>query len=140
MRLGRPTGSAMPLMWAHAEYIKLLRSTLDGTVFDLIPEVAGRYLDRRKSYKKLELWKFNRQTATVKRGHTLRILVPAAFRLHWSDDQWRTTQDTTSSSTPLGIEFVDIRVKLSQQSPLHFTFLWKTDCRWENRDYVVAIT
>ena len=140
MRLGRPTGSAMPLMWAHAEYIKLLRSTLDGTVFDLIPEVAGRYLDRRKSYKKLEIWKFNRQTATVKRGHTLRILVPAAFRLHWSDDQWRTTQDTTSSSTALGIEFVDIPVKLSQQSPLHFTFLWKTDCRWENRDYVVAIT
>ncbi|KAJ8135882.1 hypothetical protein OY671_010905, partial [Metschnikowia pulcherrima] len=23
---GRPTGSAMPLAWAHAEYIKLLRS------------------------------------------------------------------------------------------------------------------
>jgi glucoamylase len=27
MYLGRPTGAAMPLMWAHAEYIKLLRST-----------------------------------------------------------------------------------------------------------------
>ena len=26
MFLGKPTGSAMPLMWAHAEYIKLLRS------------------------------------------------------------------------------------------------------------------
>jgi glucoamylase len=26
MYRGRPTGSAMPLMWAHAEYIKLLRS------------------------------------------------------------------------------------------------------------------
>ena len=40
MFLGRPTGSAMPLMWAHAEYIKLLRSVSDGHVFDLIPEVA----------------------------------------------------------------------------------------------------
>src|SRR5579864_3981962 len=28
MYLGRPTGSAMPLMWAHAEYVKLLRSVL----------------------------------------------------------------------------------------------------------------
>ncbi len=27
--LGKPTGSAMPLMWAHAEYIKLLRSNHD---------------------------------------------------------------------------------------------------------------
>ena len=48
MFLGRPTGSAMPLMWAHAEYIKLLRSVSDGHVFDLIPEVASRYLGRQK--------------------------------------------------------------------------------------------
>ena len=42
--LGRPTGSAMPLMWAHAEYIRLLRSTHDGVVFDRISAVADRYL------------------------------------------------------------------------------------------------
>ena len=35
--LGRPTGAAMPLAWAHSEYIKLLRSASDGKVFDLIP-------------------------------------------------------------------------------------------------------
>ena len=40
MCLGRPTGAAMPLMWAHAEYIKLLRSKQDGKIFDSIPEVA----------------------------------------------------------------------------------------------------
>jgi len=33
---GRPTGAAMPLMWAHAEYIKLLRSTADGHILSLI--------------------------------------------------------------------------------------------------------
>ena len=49
MLLGRPTGSAMPLMWAHAEYIKLLRSVADGQVFDLIPEVAERYLSGRNT-------------------------------------------------------------------------------------------
>ena len=32
---GRPTGSAMPLVWAHAEYLKLRRSLHDGRVFDL---------------------------------------------------------------------------------------------------------
>src|SRR5262249_1398603 len=36
MYFGRPTGSAMPLLWAHAEYIKLVRSATDGKVFDLI--------------------------------------------------------------------------------------------------------
>ena len=46
---GKPTGAAMPLMWAHAEYIKLLRSTADGQVFDLIPEVADRYRERGRA-------------------------------------------------------------------------------------------
>jgi len=42
MYLGRTAGSAMPLMWAHAEYVKLLRSVADGQVFDCIPAVAER--------------------------------------------------------------------------------------------------
>ena len=37
MYRGRTAGSAMPLMWAHAEYVKLLRSIADGRVFDLDP-------------------------------------------------------------------------------------------------------
>ena len=32
LRLGRPSGSAMPLVWAHAEYIKLRRSLPEGRV------------------------------------------------------------------------------------------------------------
>ena len=40
---GKPTGSAVPLLWAHAEYIKLLRSSRDGKVFDRIDVVADRY-------------------------------------------------------------------------------------------------
>jgi glucoamylase len=38
--VGRPTGSAMPLMWAHAEYVKLLRSVRDGIVCDRIAAVV----------------------------------------------------------------------------------------------------
>ena len=29
---GRPSGSAMPLVWAHGEYVKLRRSLHDGWV------------------------------------------------------------------------------------------------------------
>jgi glucoamylase len=35
--LGRPTGSAMPLVWAHAEYVKLRRSLREQRVFDMPP-------------------------------------------------------------------------------------------------------
>ena len=41
---GRPAGAAMPLVWAHAEYVKLLRSLADGRVFDLPPQGRQRYL------------------------------------------------------------------------------------------------
>ncbi|PWU13483.1 MAG: glucoamylase, partial [Verrucomicrobia bacterium] len=40
---GGPTGSAMPLCWAHAEYLTLVRSRKDGVGFDLIPPVQQRY-------------------------------------------------------------------------------------------------
>ena len=139
MYLGRPTGSAMPLMWAHAEYIKLLRSTFDGQVFDFIPEVADRYIANRKRCEALEIWKPNRQVCSLKKGYTLRVQAPASFRLHWSQDDWRTAEDTSSRPTGLGIEYVDIPVVSSQQAPIRFTFFWTSDNRWEGRDYDVAI-
>ena len=37
---GRPSGSAMPLVWAHAEYVKLRRSLEDGQVFDMPPQTV----------------------------------------------------------------------------------------------------
>lgn len=39
---GQGTGSATPLAWAHAEYVKLLRSVADGAVFDAYPVVQDR--------------------------------------------------------------------------------------------------
>ena len=49
MRKGQPTGSAMPLVWAHAEYVKLLRSATDKRVFDRIDAVAERYATPRRA-------------------------------------------------------------------------------------------
>ena len=45
LQLGQPAGSAVPLVWAHAEYLKLLRSALDGKVFDRIDAVYERYCE-----------------------------------------------------------------------------------------------
>jgi len=139
MFLGRPTGSAMPLMWAHAEYIKLLRSVSDGRVFDLIPEVANRYLGDRKACQPFEIWKPNRQVRTVKRGYTLRVQVPAPFHLHWTNDEWHTVKDAPSATTTFGVEFLDIPITAGQKAPIRFTFFWPTSNSWEGRDYLVEV-
>jgi glucoamylase len=138
MYLGRPTGSAMPLVWAHAEYIKLLRSVADGQPFDLIPVVAQRYLNGG-GRKDLEIWKPTRQVRKVAPGHTLRIQASRPFRLHWSLDEWQTIEDTQSGDTGLGVSFVDLPVRSAGRGPIRFTFFWPTEQRWEGRDYEVAV-
>jgi glucoamylase len=135
---GRPTGAAMPLMWAHAEYIKLLRSTADGHIFDLIPEVANRYIGGAPR-KPLEIWKQNRQVPSIASGTTLRIQAARPFVLHWAKGDWRQAYDTRSTPTAVGINFADIEVEPGQRAPVRFTFLWTEENRWEGRDYAVDI-
>jgi len=139
MFLGRPTGSARPLMWAHAEYIKLLRSAADGTVFDLVPEVADRYLSRKRSCKSIEIWKHNRQVSEVREGFILRIQAGAPFRLRWTRDDWGTVEDSRSIPTPLGIEYFDIATRPPQSGRIRFTFFWIDAGTWEGRDFEVAV-
>ena len=138
MYLGRPTGGAMPLAWAHAEYIKLVRSAADGQVFDLFSEVAGRYRNPRQAAA-MEIWKFNRQVQSVPAGRILRIQAASQFRLHWTCDEWKQSHDTDSASVGTGHEFVDIRVEPAQRAPVRFTFFWTSMGRWEGRDFQVGI-
>ena len=139
MYLGRPTGSARPLMWAHAEYVKLLRSASDGMVYDLVPEVAARYLSRDRKCKPLEIWKHNRQVPAVTAGDILRIQTGAPFLLHWTRDDWGTVEDARSTPTPLGIDYLDIGTLPRQAGRIRFTFFWTDAGRWEGKDFEVAV-
>jgi glucoamylase len=138
MYLGQPTGSAMPLMWAHAEYIKLLRSVADGQIFDLIPIVADRYRGQL-GRKDLEIWKPIRQVRQMAAGQTLRVQAPAPFLLHWTTDGWQSWKDSRANASGLGIFFVDIPVAKEQKAPVRFTFHWEQEKRWEGRDYEVKV-
>jgi glucoamylase len=139
MYLGRPTGSAMPLMWAHAEYIKLLRSTVDGRVFDRVPAVAERYSAGRSRSPRLEIWKHNRRVPAVQRDTILRVQASSPFRLRWTSDEWRSAQDTPSIPTAVGIEYADVQVAAQQKTPVQFTFLWTRTQEWEGLNYTVGI-
>ncbi|MFN2569458.1 MAG: hypothetical protein ABR564_07645, partial [Candidatus Dormibacteria bacterium] len=75
----------------------------------------------------------------VQIGYTLRVQASAAFRLHWSADDWQTAQDTPSSGPLLGVFFVDIDVLLHRGAPLRFTFFWTEEARWEGSDHTVDV-
>ena len=137
MFLGKPTGSAMPLAWAHAEYVKLLRSAADRAVFDRIPAVAERYLRSRRSRRRIEVWKPNRQPRSMPQGAALRIQAEEPFRLHFSLDGWKTVRDSASTPTALGVHFVDLPP--AADGPVRFTFYWTARGRWEGRDFSVGV-
>jgi glucoamylase len=138
MYLGRPAGSATPLMWAHAEYIKLLRSIRDGQIFDVIPIVGDRYLKQR-GRQDLEVWKSTRQVRRIAAGSTLRVMHVGTFRLRWSraDGHFNETPSTPSG---LGLSYVDLPVQPGQSAPLRFTFAASDTALPDDRVFEVEIT
>ncbi len=64
LSLGRPSGSAMPLVWAHAEYIKLRRSLEDGRVFDMPQHAVERYLKKRNVCTRT-YWRFEQPCRAI---------------------------------------------------------------------------
>jgi glucoamylase len=140
MRLGEPTGSAMPLMWAHAEYVKLLRSAADGKVFDQVPEVANRYLTGAGNRTKMEVWKFNRRVRFMRPGEMLRVIGGGRFSLRWTSDHWATAHDSASQANALDIDHVDLtELATTSGMSIEFTFFWIDANRWEGRNYHIAV-
>ena len=134
--LGRPSGSAMPLVWAHAEYLKLCRSLADGRVFDLPPQTVERYQVRRLGAPHA-VWRFNHRCATVPAGQGLRLELPVPAVVHWSPDDWRTVLDTPTRDTGLGLHVADLPPAAGAR--MVFTFYWPQAGRWEGRDFDLAV-
>jgi glucoamylase len=107
--------------------------------FDLIPEVAERYLTARPR-RPMEVWKYNRRRiAAVKAPVRLRFQLPRPFILHWTKDEWRHAHDTASTATALKLYFVDIDIGSADRAPVRFTFHWQDTGAWEGKDYAVEI-
>ncbi|HET7198378.1 MAG TPA: glycoside hydrolase family 15 protein, partial [Burkholderiales bacterium] len=136
---GRPSGSAMPLAWAHAEHLKLLRSLADGRVFDMPPQAHRRYQVEGVRSRHC-VWRFNQKSRSVTRGSLLRVELPAPATVRWSTDHWRTTRDTQTRDSGLGIHFADLDIAaLEAGREVVLTLYWPADDRWEGVDYRVAI-
>ncbi|WP_342643158.1 glucan 1,4-alpha-glucosidase [Rhodoligotrophos ferricapiens] len=136
---GKPSGSAMPLVWAHSEHIKLLRSLHDGRVFDMPPQPVERY-QHRKITASFRSWRSNNRVRTIPQGKTLRVEVMAPAIVHWTIDDWKTTQDSPVEAAAFGIYLVDLP---TEQAPvgtrIGFTLKWLEQERWQGENYEVVI-
>jgi glucoamylase len=140
MRLGQPAGSAVPLVWAHAEYLKLLRSAVDGKVFDRIDPVYERYCEpegRRQTRGDLEIYSRLRPIQKIGAGKTLRILDGKRFEVVWSADDWQTTH--TTASRGLGSAGNSADIVAGNSGAIVWTLHWTEPDGWLGYNVVVKI-
>ncbi len=137
--LGRPSGSAMPLVWAHAEHIKLRRSLREGRVFDTPPHPVHRYLEAQ-THSPYFLWRFNHQVRWLKNGKKLRIEIVDPAVIHWSVDDWQTAQDTKTQASGLGNHLADLSTdQLKPGAKISFTFYWPQAGHWEGKNFEIEV-
>jgi glucoamylase len=137
--LGRPSGSAMPLVWAHAEHIKLLRSLRDNAVFDTPPQTLDRYVKNIPPPAPI-VWRSTSRIDRVAPGRVLRLECLAQARIHWSTDDWKTISDSDTTATGLGLYVFDLPAeRLTDGAIVRFTMFWPGQNRWEGTDFQVEI-
>ncbi len=136
---GRPSGSAMPLVWAHAEYLKLLRSLRDGRVFDLPPQTADRY-QGTPLHVPFAVWRFNQKVRELPASKTLRVETLAPATVRWSADGWNTKHELPTRDTGLAIHVADLDTTgLAVGSQVTFTLHWTEADRWEGVNFTVDV-
>jgi glucoamylase len=137
LQRGGPTGSAMPLCWAHAEYLALVRSRKDGVPFSRISLVADRYCNKKRE-SRIEMWSLAHQPPRIPKGRILRVILGAPADIVWSLDDWNTTRDGEAADSGIGCWFLDLPVsELPAGTRIEFTFHWED--KWEGRNYTVEI-
>jgi glucoamylase len=132
LKKGQPSGSAMPLVWAHAEYLKLLRSAVDGKVYDRIDAVYRRYCEpegRKKLRSGVEMYTRTRPIQRMNAGSTLRILDDGMFEVTWTDDGWKTVNRILSRSLGSVGFSADVTPKAGSQE-LEWTMRWAESDSW----------
>jgi glucoamylase len=138
LKLGKPTGAAMPLVWAHAEYVKLLRSVTDGQVFDRISVVADRYKAGKRS-SPIQVFRFERQVEAIPAGSTLRLVANEHFYVVWTVDDWQTVRNKESRHMGCAGHFADMETEPGQAGRVIFTMKWRLNDRWEGRNFEVRL-
>jgi glucoamylase len=138
---GGATGSARPLVWAHAEYIKLCRSIQEGRVFDRPPQTVERYLGADPPETRLAIWRFNNKIRSMAAGRILRIETRARVVVHAGIDGWSRAEDVEAVDTGLGMWVADLDTRaLGVTHSLDFTLYWADEARWEGTNFHVVVT
>jgi glucoamylase len=136
---GRPSGSAMPLAWAHAEFVKLLVSRQIGHSFGRSRAVWERYQGQRAVAQRAFWWP-HAPIDGFAAGARLAIALPEPGTVHWGRDGWQMIEDTPTADTGLGFHVTVLdTASLAPGSRVDFTWRGQDGGAWTGRNIVVHV-
>jgi len=135
---GRPSGSAMPLVWTHAEFVKLCHSWQRGYPVDRPQTTWKRYQGKAPKIV-YTLWRFRQRPRQMPVGNDLRFLLSAPFTVHWGFNGWQNPTDTLSEDWDLGHVAILPTQKMAPGTTLQFTFYWRDTGQWQEEDFSITL-
>jgi glucoamylase len=136
---GKPSGSAMPLVWAHAEFLKLLVAREKKRPLEMLASVE-EHLAANEGKAKTWVWRFDTPFDALPAERELLIDLAQPFTLHMGFDGWQGVADRASTPLPFGRHGVRLAVAdLAGHRSLEFTLYLSTDARWEGGDQRIAL-
>ena len=136
---GKPSGSAMPLVWAHAEFVKLLLACDACRPLEMLDAVRARYDGQAPS---AGTWHWRRAApfGRLPSGRDLLIEHTAPFLLHFGVDGWTAIADRDSALLPCGMYGVRIpQAELAGHKTFEFTFYDPVARAWSGQDQRVEL-
>ena len=136
---GKPTGSAMPLVWAHAEFLKLLCAREQKRPLERLKSVE-KHLRGKAARGSTWHWRTDTPFDVLPAGRDLLIEMERPFVLHMGFDGWQAIEDRSSSPFPFGRHGVRMRrAELAGRRILDFTRYFAKDARWEGKDHSIKL-
>ena len=134
---GRPTGAAMPLVWAHAEYLKLAASRALKRPFDRPERVWQRYGGERPQLSRV-IWCEQAPVAELPEGCALTIALKHAGAVRWGVDGWQDVREQDTTANCLGLHVLDIdSARLRSGRCIDLTF--RHAAKWVGRDVRILV-
>lgn len=136
---GRPSGSAMPLAWAHGELVKLVLSRELGRPFDRPEAVWARYRGRRPRSAKA-FWSAQAPVGRIEPGQTLSVVLSEPGTVHWGTNGWQDVRDTPTGAVGLGLHVVELPTdRLARGETVDLTYRSARSGDWAGRDWRVTV-
>jgi len=123
LRKGEPVGSAMPLCWAHAEYITLVQSAGAGYPLDRIPEAFTRYVENEPPKVGTYFWTPAHRTTEIPKGSRLMVLTDKPTKVRWKsgDGDWKETEARHSFESLHGADLGQVETDIELEFEGNFT-------------------